>query len=73
MAKKGTSKTITESPFPKITGDRIKDRQTFLRLRSVDFGIHLLEYYVPGNTRLIAYCRKSQDIDYITENLNAIL
>lgn len=73
MAKKGTSKTVTESPLPEITGDRKKDWQTFRRRKSVDFGIRLLEYYVPHNVRLIAYCRASRNLKYMTENLNAIL
>ena len=62
MAKKGTSKTIAESPLPEITGNRQKDWQTFRRRKSIDFGI-----------RLIAYCRASRNLKYITENLNAIL
>nr|DAV10437.1 MAG TPA: hypothetical protein [Caudoviricetes sp.] len=73
MAKKGTSKTIATSPLPEITGDRKKDWQTFRRRKSIDFGIRLLERYVPRNVRLIAYCRASRNLKYITENLNAIL
>ena len=73
MAKKGTSKTVTESPLPEITGDRKKDWQTFRRRKSIDFGIRLLERYVPHNVRLIAYSRASRNLKYITENLNAIL
>lgn len=73
MAKKGISKTITESRLPEITGDRKKDWQAYRRRKSVDFGIRLLEYYVPHNVRLIAYCRVSRNLKYITENLNAIL
>lgn len=56
-----------------ITGNRQKDLQTFRQLLSVDFGLQLLEHYVPGNTRLIDYCRKTRNIKYMTENLNAIL
>lgn len=73
MAKKGTSKNITENPLPEITGVRQKDWQTFRRHKSVDFGIRLLEYYVPHNVQLIVYCRSARNLKYITENLNAIL
>lgn len=73
MAKKGTSKTIATSQLPEITGDRKKDWQTFRKRKSIDFGIRLLERYVPHNVRLIAYCRASRNLKYITENLNAIL
>lgn len=73
MAKKEISKNITESPLPEITGIRQKDWQTFRKRKSVDFGIRLLEHYVPHNVQLIAYCRSSRNLKYITENLNAIL
>lgn len=73
MAKKGISKNITESLLPEITGVRQKDWQTFRKRKSVDFGIHLLEYYVPHNVQLIVYCRSARNLKYITENLNAIL
>lgn len=56
-----------------ITGDRKKDLQVYRKSRNVDFGIKLLEYYVPRNTRLIDHCRTSRDRNYITENLKIIL
>lgn len=77
MGKKVTSPPTIQpesvSQLPEITGDRQKDWQAFRRRKSVDFGILLLEYYVPRNSRLIAWCKSSREIKYITENLNAIL
>lgn len=73
MGKKTTSKTVIENLLPEVTGERQKDWQTFHRRRSADFGIRLLEHYVPHNFRLIAYCKTVRDVKYITENLNAIL
>ena len=59
--------------LPEITGVRKNDFQAYRKSRNVDFGIKLLEYYVPRNTLLIAYCRASRDRNYITENLIIIL
>lgn len=77
MNKKATEESATtreKNPdLPEITGDRKNDLQAYRKSKGVDFGIKLLEYYVPRNTRLIEYCRASRDRNYITENLNIIL
>lgn len=76
MSKKTTVEPAGErekNPEPEITGDRENDLRAYRKSRSVDFGIKLLEYYVPRNTRLIDHCRTSRDRNYITENLNIIL
>lgn len=56
-----------------ISGDRQKDLKVFLSTGNIDFGILLLEYYVPRNKPLISYCKFKRDIKYITMNLKAIL
>ena len=79
MAKK----RITEQPIPKeqknnipkleITGERQQDLNIFLSSGDIDFGILLLEHYVPKNESLIRYCKFKRDKNYITINLKAIL
>lgn len=67
------SKTNLKVPLPEVSGNKQKDLQVFRKSKSIDFGIQLLEYYVPKNRRLIDYCQSVRDKKYITENLNLIL
>ena len=63
---------ITEKKNTVVTGNKREDLKNFLNTNTVEYGIMLLSYYVPRNTRLISYCKKCKKLDYITLNLKAI-
>lgn len=76
MAKK-TETTVAKATTKelKITGDQKQDLATFISSKNVDFGIKLLEHYVPRNRALIDFMHKhgEKEIPQLIRNLKIIL
>lgn len=55
-----------------ISGDPSKDFEKFESFKDYDFGIKMLEYYVPRNINLIEYLKFTKDMNYLLFNLKVI-
>lgn len=55
-----------------VSGEPIIDFEEFESSKDYDFGIKMLEYYVPKNINLIEYLKFTKDMNYLLFNLKVI-